>query len=372
MMAFITLDSKKLKDNYHYLNGLFAQHNIDWAVVTKMLCGNEKYLEELLKLGVKQACDSRVTNLARIKSINPEVQTVYIKPPPRHFVDSIVEYADISFNTDYDTIKLLSKAAARQGKVHKVVIMIELGELREGVMRDDVIVFYEKVFQLPAIEVVGIGTNLACMYGVLPNHDKLIQLCIYKQLLEAKFNRQIPFVSGGSSVTIPLIFQKLLPAGLNHFRVGETLFLGADVYNNKLLPGMHNDVFKLYAEIIELTDKPSVPTGELGHNLTGQKLEFGKADGYSSTRAIIALGLLDIESEHLQPEDAGVQLVGESSDMIVADLGDNPLGYKVGDVLEFNMTYMGVLRVMNSDYVEKRLVSDSEHTVAQTVISLNA
>ncbi len=356
-MAFIVLDTDKLRSNFMYLQELFNSKDIKWSAVTKMLCGNKKYLQVLLDMGITEVCDSRVTNLARIKAINPNVQTAYIKPPPRRSVNKIVEYADISYNTEYETIKLLSNAAVQQNKVHKIVIMIELGELREGVMREEIMDFYAKVFMLPNIEVIGIGTNLACMYGVLPNHDKLIQLSLYKQLIEARFKRKIPFVSGGSSVTIPLIFQNLLPHGVNHFRVGETLFLGTDVYNNKPFEQMHNDVFKLYAEIIELTDKPNVPMGELGHNLVGDKLEFELETQQSSCRAIIALGLLDIESTHLRPVDEHVHLVGESSDMIVVDLGNNPGNYKVGDLLEFDMTYMGILRVMNSDYVDKRLTA---------------
>ena len=263
-MAFITLDIKKLKSNFDFLNNLFNKKNIQWSVVSKMLCGNKTFLTELLKLDLQQVCDSRVSNLKAIKSINPEIQTIYIKPPAKRAVSSIVKYADISMNTEIETIKLLSEEAQKQNKTHKIIIMIELGELREGIMREDLMDFYKTVFQLKNIEVVGIGTNLSCLYGILPNHDKLIQLSLYEQLIEAKFDRQIPYVSGGSSVTIPLIFQNLLPIGINHFRVGETLFLGTDVYNDTPLKKMKTDVFSLYSEIIELIEKPSVPMGEMG------------------------------------------------------------------------------------------------------------
>lgn len=363
-MAFVTLDATKLKDNYNYLDSLFKKHDVKWSVVSKMLCGNNTYLDVLLKLGATEVCDSRVTNLKRLKAINPEVETAYIKPPPKRSIRKVVEFADVSFNTEFETIKLLSEAAVAQNKIHKVIIMIELGELREGVMREDFVGFYAKVFELPNIEVIGIGTNLTCMYGVLPNHDKLIQLSLYKELIEAKFNKKIPYVSGGSSVTIPLIFQGMLPHGVNHFRVGETLFLGTDVYNNKPFDQMHNDVFKLYAEIIELTEKPTIPMGDIGHNLTGEIKEFddnGKSE--KSYRAIIDLGLLDIETDHLIPVDEQVELVGESSDMIVVDLGTNPKNLRVGDLMEFRMTYMGTLRVMNSDYVDKKVANDITYDI---------
>lgn len=356
-MAFIELHRDKLRHNFNFLDNLFKEHNIQWAIVTKVLCGNELFLRETIKLGVTQICDSRVSNLKQIKEIDKSLETIYIKPPAKRSIKDIVKYADISFNTEYETIRLLSQEAQKQKKIHKIIIMIEMGELREGVLWEDFIEFYGKVFELPNIEVVGIGTNLTCLYGVLPNQDKLIQLSLYEQLIEAKFNKNIPFVSGGSSVTIPLIFRKLLPRGINHFRVGETLFLGTDVYNDATFNNMRNDVFKLYAEIIELSEKPTIPTGEMGTNVEGQEYEFDEKDyGKTSCRAILDLGLLDVDKEHIVPNDSDIEFLGASSDMIVIDLGTNEKNYKVGDLIEFELDYMGVLGVLNSNYIEKKVV----------------
>jgi predicted amino acid racemase len=358
-MAFITLDTKKLKKNYDYLEELLSQNGITWAVVSKMLCGNKHYLEEVINLGVKQLCDSRVSNLKMIKSISDQVETVYIKPPPKHAIEKIVKYADISFNTEKDTIERLSQEAQKQGKTHKIIIMIEMGELREGVLQEDFLDFYDSVFNFQNIEVVGIGTNLTCMYGILPSHDKLVQLCLYEQLLEAKFNKEIQYVSGGASVTIPLIFQGLLPKGINHFRIGETFFLGTDVYNNVTFGQMENDAFQLYAEIIELTKKRMTPIGELGKNLLGETVIFDEADqSATSYRALIDLGLLDIDENHIKLKNKNLKIVGASSDMLVVDLGKNDENYQVGSQLEFQMDYMGVLRIMNSKYIDKRIKTD--------------
>ena len=356
-MAFITLDSNKLSTNYNYLDKLFSSNGIHWSVVSKLLCGDRTYLEELIRLGVKQLCDSRVSNLEMIKSISPSIETIYIKPPPKEQISAIISCADISFNTEIETIELLSAEAERQNKIHKIMIMIEMGELREGVLREDFLKFYGKVFELPNIEVIGLGTNLTCMYGVLPSHDKLIQLCLYEQLIEAKFNREITFVSGGSSVCIPLIFQNLLPRGINHFRVGETLFMGTDVYNNSTLDKMENTIFRLFAQIIELNEKPSVPMGDLGHNLLGESLSFESEKGQpeSSYRAILDIGLLDVDDKHVKLCDRNLRIVGASSDMIVVDLGTNEKNHQIGDLLEFEMDYMGILRIMNSRYIEKRI-----------------
>jgi len=355
-MAFITLDTNKLKSNFNFLNNLFKQNNIQWSIVSKILCGNREFLQELINLGITQICDSRVDNLKMIKSIDPTIETIFIRPPAQHSISNIIKYADISLNTEIDTIQLLSEEAQKQNKKHKIIIMVELGELREGIMREDLIEFYANVFKLKNIEVVGIGSNFSCLYGVLPTHDKLIQLSLYEQLIEAKFNRQIPYVSGGSSVVIPLVFQGQMPQGINHFRVGETLFLGTDVYNDSTIPEMHSDVFRLYSTIIELIEKPVVPSGEMGTNVDGHSFDFDEnMIGETSYRAIIDLGLLDVDEKHIEPVDKNISFVGASSDMIVIDLGDNDKNYKVGDELEFTLDYMGVLRVINSKYISKKI-----------------
>jgi predicted amino acid racemase len=105
-MAFIELHKDKLKHNYNYLDNLFNKNKIQWAVVTKLLCGNIQYLKEVLNLGITQICDSRVSNLKTIKSIKNDIETIYIKPPAKRSIKSIVKYADISFNTEYETIRL--------------------------------------------------------------------------------------------------------------------------------------------------------------------------------------------------------------------------------------------------------------------------
>lgn len=356
-MAYIELYQKKLQHNYRFLDKLFRKHNKDWAVVTKLLCGNKMFIQEVINLGARELCDSRISNLKVVKSIDPSIETAYIKPPAKRSIRSIVKYADASFNTEYETIRLLSQEAQRQNKMHKVIIMIELGDLREGVMGESLIDFYESIFKLPNIRVTGIGTNLTCLHGVLPSQDKLVQLSLYKQLIETKFERKIPWVTGGTSVILPLLFHKQVPEGVNHFRIGETLYFGNNLITNEPMKGMKQDVFKLFAEIIEITEKPKVPIGYMAENVAGDTFEINEDDyGKTSYRAILDIGLLDINADHILPEDERLKFVGASSDMVVVDLGDTQRDYKVGDLIAFKLKYMGALSLLSSDYIEKRLV----------------
>lgn len=355
-MAYIELDTKKLKSNYKKLDKIFNKKYINWSIVTKLLCGNEEYIKEVIKLGIKQICDSRTSNLELIKKIFPNIETIYIKPPSFDVVEDVIKYADISFNTEYDTIKMLSDEAVKQNKIHKIFIMIEMGELREGVLRSELLNFYGKVFELPNIEVIGIGTNLTCLYGILPNIDKLIQLSLYEQLIECKFKKNIKYISGGSSVTIPMVKNNTLPESINHFRVGETLYFGTSPYDGSQYKDMYN-VFSLHTQIIEINEKPLVPDGEMGYNVEGECFHFNDGDlGKKSYRAILDIGLLDIEKQHLILNDKNLEIVGASSDMIVIDIGKDDKEYNVGDFIEFKLDYMGALRILNSKYIEKIII----------------
>ena len=354
-MAFLKLYKEKLKHNYTFLDTIFKERNIQWGVVTKMLCGNTIYLKEIISLGVTEMHDSRISNLKKIKKLDSNIQTVYIKPPSKRNISVIVKHADISFNTEIYTIHMLSEEAKRQNKTHGIIIMIEMGDLREGVLGEELMSFYEQAFSLPNIEIRGIGTNLNCLSGVMPTQDKLIQLSLYKQLIEAKFNVKIPWVSGGTSVAIPLILKNARPMAVNHFRIGEALFFGKDLFTGETIEGMHNDVFKLYAEIIEITEKPNNPTGELGENVAGNTFEVDDNVDLSETslRAILDFGLLDMQPQYLSPTDESITIIDSSSDMTVINISDSKIKYKIGDLVSFNLQYMGALYLLNSNYIEK-------------------
>lgn len=355
-MAFLTLYRDALHHNYQFLKTLFADNDIHWGVVSKLLCGNRIYLKELLNLGVTEIHDSRVSNLKAIRRMDPKVQTVYIKPPAKRSISGVIRYADVSMNTEFSTLKLLSEEAVLQGKKHKVIIMVEMGDLREGVMGDELVPFYEEAFELPGIEIIGLGTNLNCLHGVMPSADKLIQLRLYKQIIELTFKRAIPWISGGTSVTLPLLMHKQLPKEINHFRVGETLYFGLDLVSGETIPGMRSDVFELFTEIIEITEKPMLPIGELAANPQGITMEIDpELYGKTAVRAIVDIGLLDINPKYLIYDEEDFEIVGSSSDMLILNLGENKRNKKVGDLVPFRLKYMGALAVLNSFYIEKTI-----------------
>jgi len=181
-MARLRINLAALRDNIDTVSELMETHGKSWSLVVKALGTDKRVLEAMLKLPnvrkVHTVAVSQWKALRLVKDIDPDLQTMYIKPPVLKNVPRIVQYADISLNSSFATIQALSKEAVKQGKIHKIIVMIEMGELREGIMREGLVAFYKRVFRLPGIQVIGLGTNLGCMYGVRPTRDKLIQMVL--------------------------------------------------------------------------------------------------------------------------------------------------------------------------------------------------
>ncbi len=361
-MAELVVNTDRIVGNIIKLNEYMQKHNIEWTLISKILSGNREILTRLLNHpSIKQVHsigDSRLSSLKTIKKLKSDIVTMYIKPPAIQHVKSVVQFADISLNSSFSTIQALNQEAKKQDKIHRVIIMIELGELREGILREGILEFYQKTFELSHIRIDGIGTNLGCMYGVEPTYDKLIQLCLYKQLLEAKFNFDLKLVSGGSSITLPLICKNKIPHAMNHFRIGEAAFLGKSPFHNKRFRNLSTKAFEYDANIIEMYEKETVPDGNISEASVGHTSEEQEQAQTRTYRAILDFGILDVDVKELTPKDSRVNFAGTTSDMTVYDLGANisksrKAKYKVGKKVRFEPTYMAVARLMNSKFIRK-------------------
>ncbi len=365
-MAELVIQTEKIRNNIKYLSEYFDEHNIQWSLVTKVFSGDKEFLKNILTDDVIERInsvgDSRLTSLKNLREVNPEMRTIYIKPPAKMYADEVVRYADISLNSSFSTIQALDVSARKQGKVHEIIVMIELGELREGINRGDIMDFYEKIFDLENIEVIGIGSNLGCMYGVEPDYHKLLPLSLYRELISVRFNKQLKFISGGSSITLPLVENGSIPKEINHFRVGEAAFFGVSPMDNKRFRGLSTNTFEFVANIIELEEKDLVPEGSIGDGNPGLATNFSDDDiGETSIKAILDFGMLDVDKNDIEPLDESISFVGVTSDMLVVDLGTNKtkLGHKkysIGDKIGFRPNYMGVARLLNSKFIDKKFV----------------
>jgi predicted amino acid racemase len=210
--------------------------------------------------------------------------------------------------------------------------------------------------------VVGLGANLGCLAGAIPNIDQLNQLELHRELLELKFGRKIPKLSAGSSAVLPLLCKGLLPKAVNHFRIGESVFLGTDLIEGGVLRNLRNDVVVVEGEIAEIKEKSLVspcatmdmaPFASVGDNNV-------QPPGTRGYRALVALGQLDTDVAGLTPIDPAHRIAGASSDITVVNLGADPTGLQVGDTIRFRVNYSGLLRLMNNKYIAKVLVPGAD------------
>jgi len=349
----IEINYPKLVHNTEVLQEKAKGHGIELAAVTKCFCGIPEIAQGFVDGGVKYLADSRVSNLKKLKNLpNPKI---LLRIPMLSEVEDVVAYADISLNSELETIRALNKEALRLGVTHKIVLMTDLGDLREGIFEEEEVIRVAKeVERLSNITLHGIGVNLTCYGGVIPSTKNLSKLEVLGKTIEKEIGRTLELYSGGNSSSIYLLDKGGLPKRINHLRLGEAIVLGTESAYGENIKNTHHDIFQLVAEVIELKDKPSMPIGEIGMDAFGNTPSF-KDEGIRR-RAILAVGRQDIGSYDIFPVDHGMKILGSSSDHLIMDITDTKEDYKVGDEIRFNLRYGALLSLMTSEYVTKKII----------------
>lgn len=345
----IRIDMEKLTHNTRVLVEKCETRGIAVVPVTKVYCGIPEIAKASVAAGVKMLADSRIENIKKLKELN--VEKLLLRIPMLSQVEEVVEYVDISLNSEYQVIKALSEEALKKGKLHRIVLMVDLGDLREGVWFETAVEFAGRIIELKGVKLVGIGTNLTCYGAVIPSIENLSLLTKVAGEIEKKYDVKLQVISGGNSSSIHLIDKNEMPEGVNQLRLGEAIVLGNETAYGQKISGTHPDVFTYMAEIIELKEKPSVPVGETGMDAFGGKPLY--TDRGIRKRAILATGRQDIKFDGIKPRDKDAIVLGASSDHLIVDVSDCKKSYKVGDVLEFDMDYGALLAAFTSEYVSK-------------------
>ncbi|MBE0449632.1 MAG: alanine/ornithine racemase family PLP-dependent enzyme [Clostridia bacterium] len=349
MYPRVVINRKKLYENSKVVVDIARKQGINVYAVTKVYCGIKELAEVSIKAGVVGIADSRVENLILMKDL--DVPKMLLRLPMGSEADQVVKYADVSLNSELSTMRLLNEAAEGIGKKHGVILMIDLGDLREGILPEQVDEIVSEILKLKNLELEGIGVNLTCYGGVIPNPLNLGELSQISSDIETKYGIALKAVSGGNSSSLYLLERGDMPGRINQLRVGEAIVLGRETAYGDQIPGTHDDVFVLEAKIIELKEKSSIPRGEIGMDAFGNKPTF--EDKGQMKRAIVAIGRQDVEPSGLVPFDEKIEIIGASSDHMILDLTHVTAGYSVGDVVKFRMDYGAMLRLFTSHYVDK-------------------
>ena len=345
----IEINLAKIAHNAAKLVEIYGAKNIKLMGVTKTVCGAPEIAKILISQGIQMLADSKLVNLKKMRDAKIEANYVLLRSPALSEVDSVIKNADISFNTEIIVIKKLSEAALSHGTVHNIILMIEMGDLREGIMPQNLAAFIQEVLKLQGIKIVGIGVNFACFGGVKPNDQKMNDLSQLANAIEIKFSLPLTYVSGGNSANYEWFMSTDRVGKVNNLRLGESIYLGRETLNRLAIPELYTDAFTLVTEVIEMKTKPSIPYGEIGQNAFGVSPQF--QDRGLMTRAILGIGNQDVLVSGLIPM-SDIDIIGSSSDHTVIDAKKSNL--TVGDEVMFNLNYGALLSIMTSPYVYKK------------------
>lgn len=316
--------------------------------VTKVVSADPEIAKALTSAGINYIADSRIENIKKMKEAGVKAKFVLIRTPFKSKLEQVIQYADISFNTELSIIQQLSKIAVSLNRVHEIVLMLEMGDLREGILESNIEQIFKSILLLKGIKIKGIGTNLSCYGGVTPTAENMKRLSDIAIFLENKFNITLDLVSGGNSANFEWFFENKNLGRINNIRLGEAIFIGNESLHSTPIKELSQNAFTLVAEVIESNRKESIPDGILGTNAFGQTPIF--TDNGEIARVIMGIGRQEVAVEGLTPVE-NIQIIGSSSDHMILDVAD--LDIAVGDNIRFNVNYEALLSLMGSPCIKR-------------------
>lgn len=344
----LEIDLEKIYHNACTLHKRLASRGISITGVTKATSGSAEIARAFLRAGIYSLGDSRIENVEAMRCAGVPGLMTLIRSPMLSQAKCVVKFTDVSFNTEIAVIKKLSVEAVKADRIHGVVLMVELGDLREGIMPDDLMDTVAEMIKLPNIVFKGIGTNLACRSGVVPDVVNMTRLSELADAIEKRFELSMEIVSGGNSASLDWAFSDVDKGRVNDLRLGEAILLGCETLHRQNIEGLYTDSITLVAEVIESKLKPSKPTGEIAQSAFGDAPLM--TDRGQIHQAILAIGVQDIDPEGLHA-DSGIRVTGASSDHLIVE-SDN-LDLVVGAEVTFQLNYSALLRAMTSPYISR-------------------
>lgn len=323
---------------------------IQVAGVIKGATGIPEVARAFDKGGAAFIASSRLEQIEDAIDAGIEKPMMLIRVPMLSEIKDVIRLTDISLNSDFEVIKALNEEAKRQGKLHKVILMADLGDLREGFWDKDEIVEVADYIEnrMINIQLVGIGTNLGCYGSIAPTAEKLSELVEIAEKIEERLGRELEYISGGATSSLMRIWDKDMPKRINLLRVGEGILLARDLnlFYGYDMSELYQDVFRLKAEVIEVKTKPSYPVGTIAVDAFGHTPEY--VDRGMRKRALLAMGKVDYGDPcELIPLEEGIEVLGASSDHTIIDVEDAERDYKIGDIMTFDVCYATVVYLTN-------------------------
>lgn len=347
----VEVDLAKIRHNTQSLAKRLNPRGIAVTGVTKAVCGNADIAQAMLDGGAAGLADARVSHVKKLRNAGIKGSVTMLRTPMLSELEQIVLGCETSYNTELAVIAGLAAAAVQAKTVHKVILMVEMGDMREGVMPDQLAVIAHEVDRMPGVELKGIGANFACLNNVAPDVSKMADLSKLAKTIESKRGAPLEIVSGGNSANLPWALAQSDVGRVNDLRLGEAILLGVDPISGEHINGLYADAFTLVAEVIETRLTPEPVSNA---DLSMAALCLVPHDALIG-RSILALGLQDTDPTGLTMP-ARCQFVGATSDhTVITGLKPHP---KVGAEVKFRMNYGALMRAMAAPDISVTLLDE--------------
>lgn len=343
----IEVDLGKIGRNTQALVRRLGTRGIGVTGVTKAVCGNPAIARAMLSGGAVGLAEARLRNVQRLRAAGVTCPITLIRTPMLSQTEQVVQYCDSSYNTDVSVISALAAAAIRQGSVHGIILMVEMGDQRDGILPENLTDVARQVMNIPGVALRGIGANFACLNGGAPTELQMKTLSGLANEVERLCGPFLKFVSGGNSANLPWAFGGHYTGRINDLRLGEAILLGVEPLSGEHIDGMHTDAFTLVVEVIETDAKP-LPCPVTLFDQTRIDLA-----GAATARVILAIGHQDTDISGLLMPD-GNTLIGATSDHLVIGTPQSPP--TVGGEVRFKMNYNALMHAMAAPDIKVKLL----------------
>lgn len=347
----LRVNVRKLTENIRLTAEICHAGGIFFCAVIKAYNGRPEIARLFRENGADSLGTSRLGQIEACRRNGIPGPYVLVRIPMISLADETVRLADVSLNSESATLDALEAACERQNRRHGVILMTDLGDLREGAWTKEELASLARhtEFDLSRLDLLGIGVNLGCYGTVRYTPDKMEELVQWASAVEKGIGHPLQVISGGSTLAFPMVENGTMPGRINELRIGGGPLIPTNwsILSPERARLFHRDVFTLEAEVVEVRTKATYPRGELLENCFGDTVSF--TDRGDRRRAIVAVGRQDLgTAERLKPRECGVAVLGASSDHTILDIEDYPREIQVGDVLGFDILYENLLYLTGS------------------------
>ena len=318
-MSCLVVDVRAIQHNLRLIRQLCEKAGAEFLFVFKEVGMRPELMNCLLTEGSVSRLG--VNCFGRLPVLPPDVRAhqIYLVGDDR-FPDIV--HADVVYQTGIRSIRRLAEAAKVQGVCPEVMLVVEMGDGRDGIEPDMLLPVAHEVLCQPFLRLRGLATNFACVSTEPPTKEALERLVQYKYQLEKMLGQPVSELSVGGSDVLELAATEPLPKEITEIRCGTAVHLGIYPLSGKAVPGASQRAFSLQGQVLECSWKK------------GRR------------QAILDFGALHTSPDRLYPDIPGMTLLGVSSGYSLYDVTDCPESVEEGMFCTFGLHFASLARAV--------------------------